>query len=253
MAEFSFEDTERVLSRLAEDVESVVLVDGQALNFWVEQFKARAPELREPNPFTSNDVDFLGDVNAANRFASRLNGKAHVADAFDPTPNAAVVVFADHKGENRCIDFLKHVFGLDRQRIIETSIPISLIDADGKPSNTSFRILNPVLCMESRVHNSIGLPLYYGTPHGLNQMRASIVCAREYLRELLQRGDIRSVLRANEQIFRFVMRNHNGRRAYEATGIDPFGAVVHEPPLPDRFINVRYPQMKQSLAARRRA
>ena len=57
----SYQDTERLLVKLGDATEHVVLVGGQALNFWAEQTRHRSPELEKERPFTSKDTDFLVD------------------------------------------------------------------------------------------------------------------------------------------------------------------------------------------------
>jgi hypothetical protein len=73
-------------------------------------------------------------------------------------------------------------------------------------------------------------------------MRASIVCAAEFLRELLDHGERRAVLNLNERIFRFATESDYGLRAPEF-GAHPFEGVLVDPRL-DEFCTKRYPQMR---------
>ena len=55
----------------------MVLVGGQAINVWANLYLPRIEALRTDGPFTSKDVDFLGDKPAVKECARRLNlGKA---------------------------------------------------------------------------------------------------------------------------------------------------------------------------------
>ena len=55
---------------------AVVLVGGQALNYWVDRYRDRAPELEAEWPFTSEDVDFYG---GPKRLTFSTNGSAGVS------------------------------------------------------------------------------------------------------------------------------------------------------------------------------
>ncbi len=109
--------------------------------------------------------------------------------------------------------------------------------------------MNPVRCMESRVHNVIGLNK--SSPHALKQLRASIFCAREFMRDILNAGYIREALRLTKRIFNLCDGDIDGRLIHARTGIDPFDAVLCEPPLPEKFITVQYPKMQERLRRRR--
>jgi hypothetical protein len=76
-----------------------------------------------------------------------------------------------------------------------------------------------MLSMESRVHNVVGLPGYCDTEPGRKQLRASILCARECMLDVLDgRIDVedppRTALKLNERIFRFCMRDHHAKSSF---------------------------------------
>ncbi len=71
-------ETIEVLTRLGPAAENVVLIGGQALNFWVKQYLQRAPTLRAEGPFASKDIDFCGTQEEARLCARALGGRAEV-------------------------------------------------------------------------------------------------------------------------------------------------------------------------------
>ncbi len=83
----------------------------------------------------------------------------------------------------------------------------------------------------------------------------SILFAHEFLLDVLD-GRIdaedpsRTVLKLNERIFRFCMRDHHARELYRGKGIDPAAAVVDDVRLPPAFLEKRLPQMREQLASR---
>jgi hypothetical protein len=56
----TYEQTTRMLVRLANLEHEIVLVGGQAVNFWVELHLHRVPALAEGAPYASKNVDFCG-------------------------------------------------------------------------------------------------------------------------------------------------------------------------------------------------
>lgn len=184
MRPLSYRDIEAMLIRLGDSTSGIVLVGGQAVNFWAEQYLSRAPELRTNAPYTSKDVDFCGTRAAVAECARRLGGRAVLPVDFEPTPSSGQVIFMDDTGTERIIDFLVHPFGLDAPDVLRTSLPVEVLDDAGRPSGARFRVMHPERCMESRIHNVVGLP-GYNTPRALAQVGAAVVCTREFLRELL--------------------------------------------------------------------
>jgi hypothetical protein len=104
--------------------------------------------------------------------------------------------------------------------------------------------------MESRVANVIDLPEQYDTPHGLKQLNASIICAREYVRELLATGARRPALNLAERIFDFCLKRR-ALQLYQTKSIDCFAAVECHPEYGEAFRDLRFPQMQQLLARKR--
>jgi hypothetical protein len=241
----SYRDTAKVLARLGDDLQ-IVLVGGQAVNFWAEHYRARASDLGG-GPFTSADIDFTGTRQAVVTSAERLNGRALLPEAFAPPPSSGVVIFRDDAGFEHTIDFLTTVHGLD-DGVHRRSVPVEILDEHGSSTGARFRVMQPVDCLWSRVHNVTGLP-GYDTPHGLAQARATVVCAREFVRDVADSGRVREALRLNERIFELCSKARAGREIY-AKGIDPFAAVLKHPGFPPEFEERRFPQMADELRRR---
>lgn len=253
-AELAYVDIKPVLARLGElATTQLVLVGGQAINFWVDYYQrqGRVLDLEGGVPLTSKDIDFCGDRDAVRLCALRLNGAYLLPGLDDNTPNTGLVTFVDDQGVKRVIDFIAQPHGLNAKDVHRTALHVDLLDAQGQPSGLSFAVMHPVWCMMSRVHNTMGLP-GYASPHALRQLRASVHCAREFLIDLLNVGELRAVLKLNERIFSFCHWKHAGLRVQPAYGIDPFDAVIVDEQLSAKFCNTRYPQMVEWLTARRK-
>jgi hypothetical protein len=247
----SYADVKPVLERLGDLTSEIVLVGGQAVSFWVDFYAAQVPALARLAPLTTADIDFVGDRRAVAICAERLGGEARIPDLDDHTPNTGMVKFVDAAGDTQNIDFIDQPHGLTAREVHRTAVPVRVLDDRGRPTSVAFLVMQPVLVMESRVHNTMGLP-GYRSPHSLQQLRASMACAREYLRGLLDAGEIRAVLRLNERIFTFCLKDRDGRLVAAKLGVDPFTAVeADDDRLPARFREIRFPQMQRELAARR--
>lgn len=247
----TYRDIEAMLIRLGDSTSDIVLVGGQAVNFWAEQYIKRIPELSAHAPYASKDIDFCGTRTAVIACAQRLGGRALLPTGFDPTPNSGQVVFADTTGTTHVIDFLSQPFGLDAADVLRTSIPVDVLNNLGQKTGARFRVMHPERCMESRIHNIAGLP-GYDSERALAQLRAMVLCTREFLRDLLSAGRIRPALALIERIFHVSCDQKHGRTVCERYGIDPFSAVTQDARLPAEFNDLRYPQMVSRLAARRR-
>lgn len=247
----SYADVKPVLERLGDLTEEIVLVGGQAVSFWVDFYAERVPALARLAPLTTNDIDFVGDRRAVRVCAERLDADAQLPGFDDHTPNTGMVKFIDADGDVLNIDFIDQPHGLTSREVYRTAVPVRVLDERGRPTKVTFRVMQPVLVMESRVHNTMGLP-GYGSTHSLQQLRVSVTCAREYLRGLLDAGEVRAVLKLSERIFTFALSDRHGREVHTKYGVDPFDAVIADDDrLPPRFRETRYPQMQRELASRR--
>jgi hypothetical protein len=215
------------------------------------------PELGIDAPFTSKDIDFCGPRSVVPDVAARLHrGRWRQATLDDATPNVGVVEFEDSTGNRRLIDFLGDPFGMRAADVLRTSVVVDLDDEAGNPTGHQVRVMDPVACMESRVHNVAGLPAQYDTLHGRKQLRASVSCARESLKDVLDIPagggfePVRATLDLNERIFSLCCHRH-GQLVQQRTGIDPFNAVLVDPRLGEKFVERRWPQMQRHLVAQR--
>jgi hypothetical protein len=100
--------------------------------------------------------------------------------------------------------------------------------------------------MESRARNVAELP-GHDTPVAVNQLRASVICAREFLREVLDAGKLRAVLDLNERIYRFRRYKPAAGKVLLDHQVDLFDAALCDPRLPEKFWTIRYPQMRRDL------
>jgi len=113
----SFADVLAVVEKVP-DLSGIVLVGGQALNFWAETLGiATADAAGVYGPALSDDIDFLGSARAALAFGAATGGKVDVAGWESAhSPNTALVTL-DIDGESHLIDFLSSMKGFSPEEL----------------------------------------------------------------------------------------------------------------------------------------
>jgi hypothetical protein len=176
-----------------------------------------------------------------------LGGTAKLATLDDMnTPSTGLVLFVDEDGYERQIDFLALVAGVDDRKLFETSIVAAILDENGQPV-ARFRVMHPEQCLRSRLYNVAHLG--YNHAHGLNQLRAAILCAREFARE--DYTTAKDLLKFNERIIRMAAWG-DGVLVYVRHGIDVMTAVIDADGLPEKFRAVRLPFAKAAVERARK-
>lgn len=249
------EEVRRILRDLRplSEQRQIVLIGGQAVAFWAAFFEREIP-VGEEELFTSKDIDFEGAARAARKAGELLDGEVRIATIDDHTPNTGVVFFKDSDGEARTVDFIAAPYGLDSRDVRDSAVLLTVPNPDG--SDTPVWLMHPERCMESRVYNVVGLK--QSDPIAMDQLRRSVVCAKQFSRHLLD-GEavarderVRAVLRLNERVYRRCLKDQAFRKVYLDHGVDPFEAVLVDERLPDQFRERRYPQMIDQLEDRRK-
>lgn len=245
------EEVVRVLGLLEplSDDRSIVLVGGQAVTFWTRFLGEHSSEVDSLAPIASKDIDFEGSARAVRRAAELLSARMRLASMDDHTPNTGIVLFLDADGIEREIDFIDQPLGLRARDVRDTAV--RLLVPTGEPGDeVGVWVMHPERCMESRVYNAQVLGKTNAL--ALRQLQASILCAREWSRYLLDDDHsperVRAVLRINERIFRKCIHDTHFRAVETDLAIDPFRAVLAgNEALPRRFHDIRYPQMCRRL------
>lgn len=114
-----------------------MLVGGQAVIYWLTYYRERVEALRRLTFVTSDDVDFYGTQEDARRMADAIAGSDVRNFGVDSLSAAtAVVRFREQAGEERQIDFLRTIHGLDTEEVRNTAIEVELKDRADNPTTT---------------------------------------------------------------------------------------------------------------------
>lgn len=208
--------------------------------------KECGPEVQ--GPIVSRDIDYYGTRKIVMEAARLLNGTARVAEFDDNAPNSGVIIYRDRSGHERMLDIMGSVHGIKSDDLLRHAITIDLLDEHGNETS-SFRVMNPVHCFESRAKNVASLA-GYRSAHHRSQLAIAPVVVRAFLRELLLANPARATLRYIEKVFDLcgdkLIGKHLGiPRAQAFAKAIP----IDDERLPATFRNTRYPQQIAFLEA----
>jgi hypothetical protein len=192
-----------------------IIVGGQSVNIWAEYYAPRDPALGLMGPFTSKDVDFYQNRQAAEQLAEHLDDGQILLPGVDDagTPNAAVVV------GNLCnrriyVDFMAAVLGVDDNSITRNFVSIEGVLPSGR--SLTLCLMHPLDCVRSRLANINRLKRY--DHQSLRQAMASLSVLGHFIDDLLALGDTRAAQKSLHALPYVVRDMHLGRATYTRFG-----------------------------------
>ena len=97
-SDFSVNDADALLELIYSSPSGrIIIVGGQAVNFWADRYAPDKPELLAYRPFTSRDLDLLGSIADAYQLASKTHSVVE-----KPRRGAASPVLAGLGGAPGC-------------------------------------------------------------------------------------------------------------------------------------------------------
>lgn len=213
--------------RAVEKIDGVILIGGQATNFWAEGFSSEIPELAHFGPFTSKDVDFLGQKSAAQILADAVNGTSVSPDLDDHTPNTAVVS-ANIDGYEVTVDFLRSALGLRQPEKRAVSVHATVHMGDNI-AEFDVKVLHPMDCLVSRVINILHPQIRRSDEIAINQLHGAYHVLGHFISTLIEQRETNAWAACFRQLHDFLIRDEYGRICHEKLPLDPLRIV-------DRFI-----------------
>jgi hypothetical protein len=101
-----------------------------------------------------------------------------------------------------------------------------------------------MLCLKSRAHN-VAYLTGYQTPHAQRQLRAAIVCARQFILDRLA-SDPFTALKCNEALLD-IAQYRAGVEVFTRYQIDVLDALVDDPGMPEKFYSERLPRARAAV------
>jgi hypothetical protein len=176
--QFSPHEIKPVLQALAQT--GAVIIGGQAVNLWAERYQNESPPWPELRPYTSFDLDVLGNRTDVLQCSQALDAEPYFPLPSENTANSGKIV-AKIEGSDFEIDFLHSPNGLSPAEVKELALFITF-------ETIPLKVLHPLHCVESKTVNLATLPQDAGGRQDLKHLRLSIASLRQHLIKLTLDG-----------------------------------------------------------------
>lgn len=156
-----------------------ILIGGQAVNYWAEQYLSSEPELKSLQPFTSQDIDFKGNADDVRHIAEQLKSSAHYPPKVAMTALAGIVPI-QIGGEKSVIEVVRQIPGISSSKRTPA--------VEARWENKTIRLLDPISLLASKLELVVTIPQAkrQDVPH----LKILVPCVRAFLRDLLQQVEI---------------------------------------------------------------
>lgn len=150
-----------------------VIIGGQAVNLWAEHYQTESPPWTELRPYTSFDLDVLGNRTDVLKCSQALD-----AEPFFPLPSENTVnsgkIVTKVDGSNFEIDYLHSPAGLSPAEVTELARTITF-------ETIPLQVLHPLHCVESKTVNLVTLSQDSGDRQDLKHLRLSLASLRSHI------------------------------------------------------------------------
>lgn len=222
-ADLTQAEAARLLSFLTAD-DGVCLVGGQSIGLWAMALDADGSALEELRPFSTSDIDYLGDLQAARIFARKTGGRLFRPSADTMNSNSSALVEVTLGERTVVIDFLHAIIGVDRKEIERGVIEVGISDGQGGMLNVP--VIAPFLCLKSRIANMISAATRRRDTISFNQARASVILLGLWIDRLIDDGEHRQATRCISELIDYCDRDQHGKKALLELDIDPLSAAT---------------------------
>lgn len=240
-----------LLGKLGEQGVDCVIAGGFAVFLWAERYAPTDARYAALEPFTSVDLDLIGDRDEAIAIGRALSVKPKLNSGTDPGPNAGTLLVPGLGGRGRLrIDVLTGVFGCTYPEAFSSAQPFFF------PDGTSTKVLDPFLCLQSKVLNLLSLDqkTRRDQPHTIIAMLNLENRTRELIKSGIPGAD-REVLSVTERTFRLALSG-DGQQVAKRFGITVETAIPTELFAAGgeklaKFAERRLPQLNEKLQTKR--
>lgn len=247
MSGFSLDDLVTVFGKLQEAGWDAILVGGQAVNVWANQFQRDSASWSALQPYTSRDLDYHGGLAEARRAMQILGARGKLNTSMEPSPNAGLLTVSLPDGQVLLVDILTGVFGLSAAEVERTAVRLSGI---GPLAGLTLRVIHPLLLLECKAASLRGLN--QSDRQDAKHLRILILVIHEWLTEQLSQP--RSVFRSIERLGACAL-SPDGLQAF-VNGIDVLQAIpldaMREQADFATFLQQRWPQLQERINDKRR-
>ncbi len=160
--------------------EHLVVVGGQAVSIWADHYLASEPDLRQYLPFTSKDLDLLGDSFDLDHLARATGLRKESAPRKILIPSAGYLQIPRTGAQPIKVEVLKRIYGVTTSEAKTTSL---VVEQEGM----RYRVLHPVILLKAKLQAAVDLP--QDKPgmerEDVRHLRIMLLCVRCFLRDLI--------------------------------------------------------------------
>ncbi len=155
----------------------LVLIGGQAVNYWAELYSVEEPGLAKWQPFTSEDIDFQGSREDVRAVASLLGSVAIFPRPVEMTALVGMVPFkrGDIKSQ---IEVVSSVPGVPAKLLQETALEATW-------ENHLIRVIDPISLLCAKAHLALKVP--QEGRRDADHLAIMVLCVRAFLRGALHK------------------------------------------------------------------
>lgn len=220
--------------------EDLVLVGGQAVLVYAHLY-----HLEDVVIGVSGDLDLLGSVSSAKRFAAKFESmdSLRIADISDNTLNTAILAVNLNAlcNDPIVVDFIANIGGLEAREVAERALQVDL-------SGGVVKVIHPFHLLQSKLHNIVHIP-QKETVQSLRQLELTLRIAELYFKEIIAdpKRFNRAKLNATENLFT-ILSSDDALKVNAIYGpIDLMRPIRENPPNVEFFKSTRLPQMTEFI------
>lgn len=231
------------VSKIISDYE-LILVGGQALALWHYQYFDMNVS-RDVHYSFSDDIDFYGLKVSLQFITDKLGVEIKTPDNFDQTVNLGVFTIPSKSNDRGLIvvDIIHSVGGLERKDILQG---VDIVNID----NLELPVINPVLCLKSRMHN-FNAQYKADKVKELYRVDIALRCSKSYINEELDNGWSKNTSRLIENIIE-MSNSIAGCDMFIKHGVDLMQAIdLTHPNINEKFLTFRYPKALAEIESNR--
>jgi hypothetical protein len=151
----------------------LVLIGGQAVNYWAELYSSEETGLAKWQPFTSEDIDFQGRREDVRAIASQLGSTPIYPRAVEMTALVGMVPFkrGDFKSQ---IEIVSSVPGVPAKLLQEAAL-------EANWEKHRIRVIDPISLLYAKAHLALKVP--QKGRRDTDHLAIMVICVRAFLRE----------------------------------------------------------------------
>ena len=155
--------------------EPLILIGGQAVNYWAELYSEAEPGLAKWRPFTSEDIDFQGSREDVGLIASQLGLVAVYPLPVEMTVLAGIIPFriGDSKSQ---IEVIRFVPGVPTRLLRETAL-------EAVWAQHQIRVIDPISLLHAKAR--LALKISQKDRRDADHLAIMVLCVRAFLRDAL--------------------------------------------------------------------